>query len=187
MGRDDALEAIEAALKRYEGRVAITALHSLRGIGKTTLAAVFADRHRSEYRATWWVRAQAVLSMRADLVALGVRLGWVAADDKEDIALAAVMERLRHEGEGILLIYDDAIDAHALKPYLPRGGAARVHGAVHNGDDAGRRPRQGARRAAPGRETAGAVEAEVADRRRTRLSAAGARRGSAGATKPATC
>ena len=36
------------------------------------------------------------------------------------------MERLRHEGEGILLIYDNAIDAAALKPYLPRGGAARV-------------------------------------------------------------
>ena len=64
--------------------------------------------------------------MRADLVALGVRLGWVGADDKEEPALAAVMERLRHEGEGILLIFDNAIDADALKPYLPRGGAARV-------------------------------------------------------------
>ena len=40
--------------------------------------------------------------------------------------MAAVMERLRHEGEGILLIYDNAIDAEALKPYLPRGGAAQV-------------------------------------------------------------
>ena len=35
-------------------------------------------------------------------------------------------ERLRHEGEGILLIYDNALDAEALKPYLPPGGAARV-------------------------------------------------------------
>jgi len=64
--------------------------------------------------------------MRADIVALGVRLGWVGAEDKEEPTLAAVMERLRHEGEGILLIYDNAIDADALKPYLPRGGAARV-------------------------------------------------------------
>jgi tetratricopeptide (TPR) repeat protein len=36
------------------------------------------------------------------------------------------MERLRHEGEGILLIYDNAIDADSLRPYLPRGGAAKV-------------------------------------------------------------
>jgi class 3 adenylate cyclase len=50
MGRDDALAAIEIALKRYEGRVAITALHGLRGVGKTTLAAAFWDRHRKDYR-----------------------------------------------------------------------------------------------------------------------------------------
>jgi tetratricopeptide (TPR) repeat protein len=64
--------------------------------------------------------------MRADLVSLGVRLGWAAADEKEEPALAAVMERLRHEGEGVLLIFDNAMDAQALKPYLPRGGGARV-------------------------------------------------------------
>src|SRR5580658_10780018 len=39
LGRDDAMAAIETALARYEGgaRVAITALHGLRGVGKTTL------------------------------------------------------------------------------------------------------------------------------------------------------
>jgi hypothetical protein len=47
MGREDSLVAIEAALARYEGRVAITALHGLRGIGKTTLAATYAERHRA--------------------------------------------------------------------------------------------------------------------------------------------
>ena len=126
LGRDDALAAIETALKRYEGRVAITALHGLRGVGKTTLAAAYAERHRGDYRATWWIRAQTEPTMRADLVALGVRLGWVAADEKEEPALAVVMERLQHEGEGILLIYDNAVDADALKPYLPRGGRAHV-------------------------------------------------------------
>ena len=55
-----------------------------------------------------------------------MRLGWVAADEKEEPALAVVRERLRHEGEGILLIYDNALDAEALRPYLPPGGAARV-------------------------------------------------------------
>src|SRR5208337_1632853 len=53
LGREDALEAVDAALKRHEGRVAITALHRLRGVGKTTLAAAYAERHRGEYRATW--------------------------------------------------------------------------------------------------------------------------------------
>jgi tetratricopeptide (TPR) repeat protein len=126
IGRDDALAAIEAALARHEGRVAITALHGLRGVGKTTLAAAYAERHRGDFRATWWIRAQTETGTRADLVALGNRLGWVGANDKEEPALAALTERLRHEGEGILLIFDNAIDANALKPYLPRGGAAKV-------------------------------------------------------------
>jgi hypothetical protein len=126
LGRDDALAAVDAALKRYEGRVAITALHGLRGVGKTTLAAAYADRHRTEYRATWWIRAQTESTMRADLAALGVRLGWAAADEKEEPALATVRERLRHEGEGLLLIYDNAIDAESLRPYLPPTGGARV-------------------------------------------------------------
>jgi tetratricopeptide (TPR) repeat protein len=126
IGREDSLAAIEAALKRDEGRLAITALHGLRGVGKTTLAAAYAERHRSDYRATWWIRAQTEPTMRADLVALGARLQWVAADEKEEPALATVMERLRHEGEGILLIFDNATDSAHLKPYLPFGGAAQA-------------------------------------------------------------
>ncbi len=64
--------------------------------------------------------------MRADLASLGVRLGWVRPDEKEEPALAAVRERLRGEGEGLLLIYDNAIDAASLRPYLPPSGAARA-------------------------------------------------------------
>jgi hypothetical protein len=126
LGREDTLAAIETGLKRYEGRVAITALHGLRGVGKTTLAAAYAERHRGDYRATWWIRAQTSEGMGADLIGLGVRLGWVTADEKEKPVLGVVMERLRHEGEGILLIFDNAIDAVSLQPYLPRGGRAHV-------------------------------------------------------------
>src|SRR3984893_4024012 len=74
LGRDDALPAIETALKRDEGRVAVTALHGLRGVGKTTLAAAYAGAHRGDYRARWWIRAQTQPILRTDLVALGVRL-----------------------------------------------------------------------------------------------------------------
>ena len=38
LGRDDEIEAIDAALKGERRRVAIAALHGLRGVGKTTLA-----------------------------------------------------------------------------------------------------------------------------------------------------
>jgi class 3 adenylate cyclase len=131
MGRDDALGGIAAALEGDGGRVAITApsvtaLHGLRGVGKTVLAAAFAERHRADYRAAWWVRAETEAGVRADLVGLGVRLGWVASDEKEEPALAVIKERLRQEGYGILLIFDNARDVEALRSWLPSGGACRV-------------------------------------------------------------
>jgi tetratricopeptide (TPR) repeat protein len=126
MGRDHDLAAIATALKQDGGHVAVATLHGMRGVGKTTLAASYAELHRGDYRATWWIRAQTATGMRADLVALGVRLGWVGADEKEEPALSAVTERLRNEGEGILLIFDNAVDADALEPYLPRAGGSHV-------------------------------------------------------------
>jgi tetratricopeptide (TPR) repeat protein len=126
VGRDDALAAIDAVLRRTSDGLTVAALHGLRGVGKTTLAAAYAERHRADYRATWWIGAQTEDRMRADLVALGLRLRWVTADDKEPEALAVVAERLTQEGEGILLIFDNAADAAAVKPYLPRGGRCNV-------------------------------------------------------------
>jgi TIR domain len=126
LGRDNELAAIDAALKGEKGRLAVAALHGLRGVGKSTLAAAFAGRHRADYRATWWIRAQTPETIRADLVSLGVRLGWVAAEEKEEPALAAASGRLRDEGEGLLLVYDNAIDTASLRTYLPTGAAAQV-------------------------------------------------------------
>src|SRR3984893_14912972 len=126
MGREKALAAIGTALLANEGRVAITALHGMRGVGKTSLAVAYAERHRNKYRAVGWIGAQTQSTLRDDFLRFGIRLGWVRADENEELAIEAVMERLRHEGQGFLLIFDNAIDADALKPYLPRGSAAHV-------------------------------------------------------------
>jgi tetratricopeptide (TPR) repeat protein len=126
MGRDGTFGELDELLRGGNARSAVAALHGLRGVGKSTLAAAYAERHRLDYRATWWIRAQTDATMRADLVALGVRLQWVSAEEKEEAALATVTDRLRYDGDGILLIYDNALDAASLKPYLPRSGSAHV-------------------------------------------------------------
>jgi tetratricopeptide (TPR) repeat protein len=126
IGRDEDLAAVDAALKSSNGRAAITALHGLRGVGKTTLAAAYAERHRKEYRATWWIRAETIPTMRADIVGLGVRLGWVVADEKEEPALASILQHLRDEGGGILLIYDNANNVDEIDPYIPHAGATHI-------------------------------------------------------------
>ena len=67
------------------------------------------------------IRRSAPISFRSAFGSAGLPL-----TKKEGPALAAVRERLRHESEGVLLIYDNAIDARSLKPFLPTGGASRV-------------------------------------------------------------
>ena len=126
LGRDQDLAAIDSALKSNNGRAAITAVHGLRGVGTTTLAAAYAERHRGDYRATWWIRAVTESTLRADLIGLGLRLDWITVDEPEEPALAAVLERLRYDGDGVLLIYDNANNSSEIEKYLPQGGPARI-------------------------------------------------------------
>ena len=126
LGRDEDLAAVDEALQRNQGRVAITALHGLRGVGKSTLAAAYGHRRCEDYRATWWIRAETDATMRADLVSLGIRLGWVADDAAEEVAINATLAKLGDDGGGILLIYDNANNSREIQKYLPRGGAARI-------------------------------------------------------------
>jgi hypothetical protein len=126
LGREEVLKDLRAALANNKERIAITTLLGLRGVGKTTLAAAYAFHHRGDYLVTWWIRAEAPSTLRADLVGLGVRLGWVAGDEKEEAAVATVMDRLRDEGGGILLIFDNAIDADSVEPYFPAATDAHI-------------------------------------------------------------
>ena len=126
LGRDDDLAEIDKALKKGDGRAAITALHGLRGVGKTVLAAAYAEQHRDDYRATWWIRAETQPTMRADLVGLGIQLGWVAAESPEEPAMEAVLQQLRVDGDGVLLIYDNATTPNELNKFLPHGAGPRI-------------------------------------------------------------
>jgi tetratricopeptide (TPR) repeat protein len=126
LGRDEDLVAIDEALKRNQGRVAITALHGLRGVGKSTLAVAYADQRREDYRATWWIRAETESTMRADLVSLGVRLKWIADKAEEEVSIDTTLAKLGDDGSGVLLIYDNANNSREIQKYLPRGGAARI-------------------------------------------------------------
>jgi tetratricopeptide (TPR) repeat protein/transcriptional regulator with XRE-family HTH domain len=126
LGRIEEISAVDTAFAMSGRLVAIIALHGLRGVGKTVLAAAYAEHRRSDYGAIWWIRAQTESTMRADLVALGVRLGWVTRDEQGAEAFRIVMDRLNSTNESILLIYDNVPDAVALTNHLPRNGTTNA-------------------------------------------------------------
>ena len=151
LGRDDALAAIETAIGRYDGHVAITALHGLRGVGKTTLAAAYAERHRGDYRATWWIRAQTEPGMRADLVGArraarlgrGRRQGGAGARHRDGAAAARGRGHLAHLRQRGRCRCAQALSAarrarpcsgHVERACLARGGGAGRNPAVAEGD-----------------------------------------------------
>jgi NB-ARC domain-containing protein len=134
MGRDDLLREIEDSLKRNGGRVAVTALHGLRGVGKTTLAAAYAERQMSHYRVIWWVRAENESSLRDDLIALVRQLmRFEGSPSQQPSALGEIMEALGHEWGEVLVIFDNAIDTRSVKRYLPR--VANVHTLITSNSD----------------------------------------------------
>ena len=122
LGREAELAEIETALKP---KGAVVVLHGLRGVGKSTLAAAYAHRHRHDYSAIWWISAETDPHMRENLVALGRRFGRAGADS-DDPQVETVIEQLRNRGDGVLLIFDNAKNAAALDPYMPRRGGCRA-------------------------------------------------------------
>lgn len=125
-GREIEAKAIAEAMDSRPGTLAIVVLHGMRGVGKTTLAAVYAERERIRRRAVWWIRAQVEASMCADIAELGAKLEWIAAGEEEEPAAFSVLDRLRREGDGVFLVYDNANDADELRRFLPMSGGARV-------------------------------------------------------------
>jgi hypothetical protein len=127
LGRNEDLAAIESALNRGNGFAAVTAaLHGLRGVGKTTLAAAYAERSKKRYRATWWIRAETDATMRADVFGLGMQLGWVKEDMSEEAAVKAVLNRLSSDGQDILLVYDNAMSLRRLTRFLPQAAGTHI-------------------------------------------------------------
>jgi len=128
VGRKDDLAAIDEALISSKGRPAIAVLHGLRGVGKTTLAAAYAEwcsRDR-DYRATWWIRAETEPTLRTDLCGIGLQMGWSKPADPEEQAVEQVLNQLSEEGEHVLLIYDNARSMDELTQYLPKRSETRI-------------------------------------------------------------
>jgi tetratricopeptide (TPR) repeat protein len=135
-GRDDFLRQIQAALGGVQHRghrraAAITAsataaaVHGLGGIGKTRAAIEYAQRHRDEYNALLFVRADSPTGLQSNFAALcGATVLDLAEKDERDIEaqVGTVLRWLQgHPGWFMILDNVDTEDAaKAVEELLAR-------------------------------------------------------------------
>lgn len=103
-GRNEAIEAIEAALKPGAPGYALRsfALYGMGGVGKTQLALQYANRHRKDYSAILWVASDSTISAGNSLREIAKVVG--VADNERDMqndsnAILKVKNWLNFTGE----------------------------------------------------------------------------------------
>jgi len=117
-GRDKVLKDLHRALSR-RSRAALTqatAISGLGGIGKTQTAVEYAYRHRTDYKAVFWVRAESESSTTSGFLEIAGMLNLAAKDAQESVQ--AVIRWLGNNA-GWLLIFDNADEPERLKPFRP--------------------------------------------------------------------
>jgi uncharacterized protein DUF4062/NB-ARC domain-containing protein len=119
-GRDTLLADLGLALGS-RGAAVVHALHGMGGVGKTSTAIEYVHRHAGGYDVVWWVAAEDLALIPDQLAVLALGLGLADTTDAVEVAVARLRGALQ-ERDRWLLIFDNAEDPQAVRPFLPAGG-----------------------------------------------------------------
>jgi hypothetical protein len=117
VARQAELAAMHKALCERTGRQAVT-LYGLGGIGKTQLAMEYAEAHREDHSAIFWLNIKNEVSVKQSYSRLAKRisqdcpsaaqLAVLAVDNKQDEVVAAVKQWLEHaKNTRWLMVFDN--------------------------------------------------------------------------------
>jgi tetratricopeptide (TPR) repeat protein len=122
-GREEILEGVKATLEKS----GIAALTGLGGVGKTQTAAQYAYRHRTEYPAVLWVRAESLETLFSDLSQLAARLELPEREPKEQSVALDAVKRWLDEQERWLLVLDNVEDYAIVRDLTRKADAVNGH------------------------------------------------------------
>ncbi|MEU6746688.1 tetratricopeptide repeat protein [Spirillospora sp. NPDC046719] len=103
----------------------VIVMHGLGGVGKSTLAAHWAQRHVNDHHLTWWLTADNEQSLQQGLAGLAIALDPAAGQERlESLAVRAVNWLASHGGW--LLILDNVVKPGDVASLLGRCRTGRV-------------------------------------------------------------
>lgn len=123
-GRAELLSDLYDSLHAGNATVLRQALRGLGGVGKTQLALEYAYRHAGDYSVVWWVPSET--SPATVYGELTRELGLPEAEASESEVRVQAVKLWLERHEGWLLVFDNATEPDAVKPYLPQGQSGHV-------------------------------------------------------------
>ncbi|GAB3862230.1 hypothetical protein GCM10027610_106110 [Dactylosporangium cerinum] len=126
-GRGRLLDDLHARLAVGTTAVLPQAIYGMGGVGKSQLAAEYVYRHANDYQVVWWISAEQPELIRQALVALALQLK-LPVRGEANIAVPAVLEALRvgRPFRNWLLVFDNAENVEAARPFFPVDGPGRI-------------------------------------------------------------
>jgi len=125
VGREDELSLLRAGL--WAGRMPVVRILSgMGGVGKTTLARAYAQRHQGDYQVVWWVRAEDADAVDAEF--RGLLEFLLPPDEAGHVrdARSAALTLLSRWQNPWLLILDNVADAEVAHSLIPGAGNGHV-------------------------------------------------------------
>jgi hypothetical protein len=123
-GREEELAALDKAFGAAERAVITQAITGLGGVGKSQLAARYAQTRADGYDVVAWIRAED--GGIPDLAQLAGMLGEPVEGGPPSEAAQLALDRLSDSAQRWLLVLDNVESADQLQGLLPRSGIGRV-------------------------------------------------------------
>ncbi|HYQ69426.1 tetratricopeptide repeat protein [Actinophytocola sp.] len=117
VGRASELDALRAAFRSTNVQV----LTGMGGVGKTSLARAYAQRHRDDYGVLWWVRAEDPAAIDAEFRPLLEVLLPPGEAARVPNARMTAFTHLSQQSKPWLLVLDNVPDAAVAHDLLPAG------------------------------------------------------------------